>query len=996
MGLMNKVEYIDGKINEIKDKLDIPMSSSLQEVVDSVGKFNTQEKTVRPETSSVYVSPDEGYDGLSRVTVSPIKAAYIEDLKPDIIKNGAKVLEMTGTYGPSSQIKTVYPSTLTQKIYPDSGIEYLSMVQVQGVDYTIDSDITPENIKKGINILGMTGTYDGDVKLEALAVSPSTEVQNFTPEPGTTGFSPVRVNAVTSSIDENIKPENIRQDISILGVTGTYAPMPMQANKYITPTTNETEYYPDEGYGSFEKVTVRAISASLDPDLKSSNIRRGVDIFGVRGNMIELNGIDLEINPSIEQQTFQPTEEDDFNSYTNVVVNPVTANIDANIIPENIKANVDILGIKGTYVGSDLTLQEKIITPNDNIQDITPDEGYNALSKVTVNAVKTKDVSVDPQFTEVVVEKTGDTYLNRVTVNKVSSSVDGNIKPENIKQNISILGVVGTYTGEQQEIFGPISNGTNSIPGVLKAIQNLPDGLIFSGTNADYAFTNMAGLLAAPYIDFSNITSMRYCFSGCTSLTDISNLVNLNNVKNLNYCFNGCNKLTDISPLSNLNGPNDLSYMYKGCTLLASIPDLTINSTDEVNMSYTFNECNKLSDINKISNPSGALKLFHTFDGCATLKNINNFSLECTSASLEYTYANCSALIDISQLQNIINTNNITSLSHCFYNDENILLPQTLKLESPDASYMFGNEDFFKRNPRPSDFEPMLQGDTFIDLTNVENAQYFIRKRNFGSGKLTIKISSKTQNLSLFITHYIAEGAVSLELTSDEICSPDMNRFLQTGASSYTYIFSEVLFDEKIKPTDLSYAFQCNSYDNSSTPISSGYKSISINLDECLDLSYAFDGCPHLVEINFTGESRKCTRFYSMLDSYGSNTLQRLTTLRNIYFDSATEIKGVFGGRNIAVNLTTIENVYNIGMAFTKETQYYSSYSVDVRYQTKLTYQSIMNIINGLYDLNISYDVANGGTLYRQKLILNASQKGLLTPEEIQIATDKGWDITTS
>ena len=112
------------------------------------------------------------------------------------------------------------------------------------------------------------------------------------------------------------------------------------------------------------------------------------------------------------------------------------------------------------------------------------------------------------------------------------------------------------------------------------------------------------------------------------------------------------------------------------------------------------------------------------FDGCTTLKNINNFSLECTSASLEYTYANCSNLTDISQLQNIMNTNNITSLSHCFYNDEKVLLPQTLKIKSPDASYMFGNEDYFDRNPRPSDCEPMLQGDTFIDLTNVENAQY--------------------------------------------------------------------------------------------------------------------------------------------------------------------------------------------------------------------------------------------------------------------------------
>lgn len=995
MGLMNKVEYIDGKINEIKDKLDIPMNSSLQEVVDSVGKFNMQEKTVRPETNNVYVSPDAGYDGLSQVTVSPIRAAYIEDLKPEIIKNGARVLEMTGTYGPTSQIKTVYPSTQTQKIYPDSGIEYLSMVQVQGVNYTIDSDITPENIKKGINILGMTGTYDGDVKLEALAVSPSTEIQNFTPEPGTTGFSPVRVNAVTASIDENIKPENIRQEVSILGVTGTYAPAPMQANKYITPTTNETEYYPDEGYGSFEKVTVRAISASLDPDLKSSNIREGVDIFGVRGSMIELNGTDLEINPSIEQQTFQPTEEDSFNSYTNVVVNPVTASIDANITPENIKANIDILGIKGTYVGSDLNLQEKVITPNDNIQDITPDEGYNALSKVTVNAVKTKDVTVDPQFTEVVVEKAGDTYLNRVTVNKVSSSADGNIKPENIKQNISILGVVGTYTGEQQEIFGPISSGTSAIPGVLKAIQNLPDGLIFSGTNANYAFANMTGLLAAPYIDFSNITSMQYCFSGCTNLTDISNLVNLNNVDDFIWCFGECTNLIDITPVSNLRA-SKLNRMFHGCTLISSIPNITADNTNEVDMHHMFSGCTNLSNINKLANPSGKLKLSNTFEYCSSLKNINNFSLECTSASMVYTFLDCESLTDISNIQNIMNNTEITDMSNCFRKCEKVILPNNLKIKTPVAAGMFGNSESFKYNPRPSSFSPMLSGDTFIDLTEVSDVSNFIKKRNFGTGKLTVKISSKTKNMSYFINDYIAEGNVSLEFTCDEECTPDMSSLVSTGSSQYTYIFSDIIFDNKIKPVNLNGAFTCGSYDYTSIPISSGYKSISVNLDECLNLSDAFYGCPHLVEINFTGESRKCTTFDYMLYSSSSNKLQGLTTLKNLYFDSATNIRGVFGSYGVAVNLTTIENVFNIGMAFTQKTQYYAYYTLNIRYQTKLTYQSIMNIINGLYDLNLSYDVANGGTLYRQKLILNTTQKGLLTPEEIQIATDKGWDITTS
>ena len=49
-----------------------------------------------------------------------------------------------------------------------------------------------------------------------------------------------------------------------------------------------------------------------------------------------------------------------------------------------------------------------------------------------------------------------------------------------------------------------------------------------------------------------------------------------------------------------------------------------------------------------------------------------------------------------------------------------------------------------------------------------------------------------------------------------------------------------------------------------------------------------------------------------------------------------------------------------------------------------------MDIINNLYDLNVTY----GSSSYKQTLNLGTTNKAKLTADEIAIATNKGWNVT--
>ena len=510
-----------------------------------------QEKTVNSSTSSQSVTYDSGYDGLSSVTVEPytldsktvnsstaqqVITSSVDGLSSVIVEpytldsktvNSSTAQQVITSSVDGLSSVTVEPYTLDSKIVDPStsqqtvtsSVDGLSSVTVNAVTSSIDPDIQAGNIKRGVEILGVTGTFDGG-SLQSKEVNSSTNSQSVTPDSGYYGLSGVTVN-----------PYTLESKVQTITVNGTYSFTPTSADglssvdisvnvadipavvqsKSVTYTENgEYTVTPDQGYEGLSSVD---ISVNIPPEpvvLQSKTVKSSTESQSVTydsgfdglssvtvepyvldsktvnsstAQQVITSSVDglssVTVNPytldskTVDPSTSQITVNSSADGLSSVTVNAVTSSIDANISSSNIKRGVDILGVTGTFDGG--SLGTKTVNSSTSTQTITPEPGDYGLSSVTVNPytldAKTVNSStaqqvitssvdglssvtvepytldsktVNPSTSQQTVNSSAD-GLSSVTVNAVTSSIDANIQAGNIKKDVTILGVTGTY-----------------------------------------------------------------------------------------------------------------------------------------------------------------------------------------------------------------------------------------------------------------------------------------------------------------------------------------------------------------------------------------------------------------------------------------------------------------------------------------------------------------------------------------------------------------------
>lgn len=102
------------------------------------------------------------------------------------------------------------------------------------------TEVTPDT---GKALSKVTVTTNVQPTLQEKTVAPRTTQQIVTADSGKDGLSKVTVEAVTSSIDSNIVAENIKKDVTILGVTGTLESLPALTDGYVVRWEREDQLY---------------------------------------------------------------------------------------------------------------------------------------------------------------------------------------------------------------------------------------------------------------------------------------------------------------------------------------------------------------------------------------------------------------------------------------------------------------------------------------------------------------------------------------------------------------------------------------------------------------------------------------------------------------------------------------------------------------------------------------------------------------------------------
>lgn len=251
----------------------------------------------------------------------------------------------------------------------------------------------PEGTAYGTINISENGTHDvTDYATAEVDVQPDLQSKSVT---------------ITENGSQTVTPSTGKDGLSSVAITVNVPTGANLQSKSVSPTSSEQEITPDSGFDGLSKVTVAGVP--LDAEI---GVTPGTS--------------DIVLNPS----------------GSNIGLSKVTVFGDTNLIPGNIRSGVSLFDVEGTYSPS-FQLQSKNATPSGSEQTITADIGYDGLSQVKIAAISLQAKSVTPSASQQeITPASGYNGLSKVTV-----AGDADLIASNIKKDVNIFGVIGTYEG---------------------------------------------------------------------------------------------------------------------------------------------------------------------------------------------------------------------------------------------------------------------------------------------------------------------------------------------------------------------------------------------------------------------------------------------------------------------------------------------------------------------------------------------------------------------
>lgn len=209
---------------------------------------------------------------------------------------------------------------------------------------------------------------------------------------------------------------------------------------------------------------------------------------------------------------------------------------------------------------------------------VTVDGGSSQLATDigTITELKGETKTINPSTTtQTITPSAGKNGITSATVNPVTSDIDANIQAGNIKKDVQILGVIGTFEGSV---------------GIARAIENgefktgaesweFPSGVTSIGSYACY------------YGQYNN-TKLK-TVSGCENITEVANY-------GFAYCFSDNTSLNSVFDFSKLEtvGERGFYYGWRNCTSQTRKFDFSgVKTVENYGFAYAFNYQNRYKNI---------------------------------------------------------------------------------------------------------------------------------------------------------------------------------------------------------------------------------------------------------------------------------------------------------------------------------------------------------------------------------------------------------------